>query len=184
MLFMGDAGLRAEEVVNLNWGDMWWNEGGLRVKAGKGNKARTVTVSKYVLNLLREYRDRLPKEATGIKMPVFCNNTGKRMSLSTLQSAIARISDRSKVDFSAHSLRRYAMRTWQLAGRSLEDIRKAAGHSDTVTTYRYIIQFVPVITKGQMKTNGVDYLVANGLIENIRWKIVSAENGERMKDVN
>lgn len=53
VLFMADSGLRKQETINLNWGDVAMHSGLVRVKQGKGKKDRSAvigaTVRRYAL---------------------------------------------------------------------------------------------------------------------------------------
>ncbi len=77
---------------------------------------------------------------------------------------IYRIKERSGIDISAHDLRRFAMRTWNKAGRTTEDTQRAAGHVDAQTTRHYLGRIEPGVTPGQQATNALDYLIREGKI--------------------
>jgi integrase len=162
LLFMGDSALRLEETVNVNWGDISCEEERVRVRKGKCDVTRAVSLSKNMMAMLSTYKASLPPSHTGDDLPVFCSKKGNRLTPSGLQSMIKRVSDRIGNDFSAHDLRRFAMRTWNKAGRTIEDTQHAAGHADVRTTIRYLGRIDPGVTPGQRETNSLDYWAAQG----------------------
>lgn len=174
LLFMGDTGLRREEVTKINWGDIDWDKG-MVVVEGKGDKVRAVPISSSMLDMLYKYRSELPEQDAKSFRPVFLTEDGTRYTGNGLGSVIYRIKERSGVDFSAHDLRRYALRTWRKAGRSIEDIQNAAGHSEPRTSYRYMGRLEPDITLTQKATNGLDYLLRNSKLKNKRFSRKKAD---------
>lgn len=174
LLFMGDTGLRREEVTKVNWGDIDWDKGMITLE-GKGEKARAVPISSFMLDMLWKFRVELPEQDAHSFRPLFLTQKGTRYTGDGLGSVIYQIKKRSKVDFSCHDLRRYALRTWKRAGRTIEDIQSAAGHSEPRTSYRYMGRLEPGITPAQKATNSLDYLLRNDKLKNKRFSQNRAE---------
>jgi len=174
LLFLGDTGLRREEVTKVNWGDIDWDKGMITLE-GKWKKTRAVPLSSSMLDMLYKFYSELPEQDAMPFRPIFLTEDGTRYTGDGLGSVIYRIKQRSNVDFSAHDLRRYALRTWKRAGRTIEDIMLAGGHSEPRTSYRYIGRLEPGITPTQKATNGLDYLLRNGKLKNKRFSQKKAD---------
>ncbi|NLG96498.1 MAG: site-specific integrase [Chloroflexi bacterium] len=174
ILLMGDTGMRRLEIINANWDDI---QSDRILVIGKGSKLRAIPLSPRVRDELNEYRQQLPKRDTGKKQPIFRTAAGNRMPISAFQSVINRLRTATQLNFSAHSIRRYAMRTWLKAGRTVEEIRDAAGHVHLETTYHYLGRFEPVVTDNSLKTSAVEYLATNKLIRNVNWQTVQSNRG-------
>jgi len=56
VLFMADSGLRREETVKLNWGDVDMQSGLVRVKQGKGKKDRSAVIGATTRRALLAYK--------------------------------------------------------------------------------------------------------------------------------
>ncbi|MBX2861742.1 MAG: tyrosine-type recombinase/integrase [Vampirovibrio sp.] len=77
------SGIRVSELVGLNFEDINWQEGELRVR-GKGSRERISFMSPKALEVLKDYRARWPElsveETPEPKSPVFLNRNGTRLS--------------------------------------------------------------------------------------------------------
>ena len=132
------CGLRASEVVALDWQDIDENVGVLRVEHGKGDKQRVVPVGDEALAALGEYRSdwsepRLERDA------VFLNLRGGRLNVRSvgriLDECIRRAAIQTKA--SPHALR-HSFATHLLdGGADLRSIQELLGHASLSTTQRY-----------------------------------------------
>lgn len=132
------CGLRASEVVALDWHDIDESVGVLRVEHGKGDKQRVVPIGDDALAALAEYRSdwsepKLERDA------VFLNLRGGRLNVRSvgriLDECIRRAALQTKA--SPHALR-HSFATHLLEnGADLRAIQEMLGHASISTTQRY-----------------------------------------------
>jgi len=135
------CGLRVSEVVALNWSDVDFSLGVVRV-LGKGRKERIVPIGRTALESLTAYRDRvgelcrpLPRDGDA----VFLNRRGGRLTA----RSVARVVDHwtlaagLSTKISPHALR-HSFATHLLgAGADLRAIQELLGHASLSTTQKY-----------------------------------------------
>ncbi len=135
------CGLRVSELVGLDMGDVFFEEGLLRV-VGKGSRERAVPIGGMAEVALQAYlqsaRARLLSHATQINSAVFLNARGGRISR---QSVHAVVRDAGRAigikDLHPHTLR-HSFATHMLeGGADLRAIQEILGHSDISTTQIY-----------------------------------------------
>ena len=132
------SGLRASEVVGLDWHDIERDLGVLRVEHGKGNKQRIVPIGADAAAALDEYRDRWT-EPVGDQSAVFLNLRGGRLNVRSvgriLDECIRRAALQTKA--SPHALR-HSFATHLLEhGADLRAIQEMLGHASISTTQKY-----------------------------------------------
>lgn len=135
------CGLRVSELVALDWADVDFELGLVRVR-GKGRKERVVPIGEKALGALTAYRARLAELCPRLdRVPeaVFLNRRGGRLTA----RSVARLVDAytlatglaSKV--SPHALR-HSFATHLLgAGADLRAIQELLGHASLSTTQKY-----------------------------------------------
>lgn len=138
-------GLRLQEGLNLQVGDIDADRGLVHIHRGKGAKDRYVPLPTFTLHWLRRYwathrHPRLLFPAEGRDHQVRHDDLGTTMSVTAVQGAIKQIV--SKLGFgkriSLHSLRHcYATHLLE-AGVSLRVIQRYLGHSNLQTTTVYL----------------------------------------------
>jgi len=170
LLFIGDTGLRHEETTRVIWKDIEMRRMELFVPRGKGNKARGLALSAFIVSELEAYRQILPEDRRELDRPVFPSKFGGRLTRHSLQSILKRIEQRAGVKISAHALRRFAIRAWRRAGRALSDGMDAAGHETEKTHRHYLGRLGSNISPAQHDTTAIQYLVKNNLLKNIRFR--------------
>jgi len=104
ILFMADSGLRRAEIIGLNWDDIDIMSGLVRVKRGKGGKARSAVIGATTRRALLVYR-RLIETPTN-DSPLFQSRSGGRFTRSGLLQLFRRVSKKAGIKFSPHALRR------------------------------------------------------------------------------
>ncbi|MBX3623186.1 MAG: tyrosine-type recombinase/integrase [Rhizobacter sp.] len=128
ILLGAHGGLRISEALALEWAAVNLNAGTLRVNAGKGGKARTITLSSALRVALEAWRTE--SRAEGRVLP-YCTATRARQRLQVVCHAAG------VAYLGAHSLRHSCgTRLAAIAG----DLRVAAkhlGHASTTTTQTY-----------------------------------------------
>jgi len=135
------TGVRVSELAGLNWGDVDFEQGTVRV-IGKGNKERVVPIGSRALEALMTYRERLVREgAVGSARsgPLFLNRYGRRLSVRFMGDMVSRASSRTvrSRPISPHGLR-HTFATHMLdAGADLRSVQELLGHASLSTTQRY-----------------------------------------------
>lgn len=138
---MLQAGLRVGEVAALQVGDIAMNDrsGSVRIRQGKGPKAREVPLNATARRALKQYLEH--RQAPGKSAALFISSRETAMPVRTIQSVITSIACRARlkrVAVSAHTLRH----TFALGylrdnpGRLLE-LAGLLGHESLDTTMVY-----------------------------------------------
>ena len=115
------CGLRAQEPANLNWRDIDFRAGFIRVNNGKGGKDRIVPIGEKSLVALwdygKAYHKRFEKEPAGLN-PVFPSRRRQRITTRNIQRIIALRLKLAGIDtkMSTHGLRHsfatHCMQNW------------------------------------------------------------------------
>jgi integrase/recombinase XerC/integrase/recombinase XerD len=121
------AGLRSQELVDLDLGDVDFEQELVRVR-GKGGKERVVPLGEEAAyHVARYLRDARPALATGANDSLFLSARGRRLNTSTLRRLLRH----------PHALR-HAFATHLLdGGADLRTIQELLGHSSLSTTQVY-----------------------------------------------
>ncbi len=135
------CGLRAEEIVNLDIGDLDIDRETLRVR-GKGDKVRAVPVGEPALLAtiawLQRGRSRIATDpALG---PLLLSRTGRRLSTSDVRRRLARWVERAGIEggpVSPHALRHSYATHLLDGGADLRAIQDLLGHASIGTTQVY-----------------------------------------------
>ncbi|TFH26637.1 MAG: tyrosine recombinase XerC [Myxococcales bacterium] len=132
------CGLRASEVVALDWQQIDFDPGVLRVEQGKGGKQRVVPIGRDALESLERCRSDW-SEPNRCEEAVFLNLRGGRLSVRSvgriLDECIRRAAVQTKA--SPHALR-HSFATHLLEnGADLRAIQEMLGHASISTTQRY-----------------------------------------------
>lgn len=135
------TGIRVSELVGLNWSDLDFELGIVRV-LGKGSKERIVPIGKMALDALRDYSVEVRKKwnlpCKG-ENPVFLNNRGGRITT----RSVARLVEKHlkevgiPVKVSPHGLRHTFATHLLNSGADLRVIQEMLGHASLSTTQRY-----------------------------------------------
>jgi integrase/recombinase XerC len=135
------TGVRASELVGLNWSDIDFPLGIIKV-TGKGSKERIVPIGEMALQALRDYaaehKRGWGRSAQGGK-PVFLNSRGNRITT----RSVARIVDKYlraagiPVRMGPHGLRHTFATHLLNSGADLRVIQELLGHASLSTTQRY-----------------------------------------------
>jgi integrase/recombinase XerC len=135
------TGVRASELVGLNWSDIDFPLGIIKV-TGKGSKERIVPIGEMALQALRDYaaehKRGWGRSAQGEK-PVFLNSRGNRITT----RSVARIVDKYlraagiPVRMGPHGLRHTFATHLLNSGADLRVIQELLGHASLSTTQRY-----------------------------------------------
>lgn len=127
VLFMVDSGLRRAEVCKLNWDDIDFASGLVRVKQGKGRKDRSAVIGAKTRRALLAYRRTL----SDTRGAVF-NVTPAGMT-----SIFRRMKKRTGINVSPHALRRTFVILSLRAGMDAMHLKALLGHADYSMVERY-----------------------------------------------
>src|SRR3954453_15618227 len=138
------AGLRAEEVVNLDVPDLDPDAEELRA-TGKGGRIRVVPAGEPAWRSLERYleraRPRLASQASGVRTDpaVFLSKSGRRMSTSDVRRRLTISTRRAALEggVSPHTLRHSFATHLLEGGADLRSIQELLGHATISTTQTY-----------------------------------------------
>jgi site-specific recombinase XerD len=137
------AGLRAEEIVNLDLTDLDADSEELRVE-GKGGRTRIVPAGEHAWRALESYLDRgrtlLASEgATGIEPALFISKSGRRLSTSDVRRRLTTWTRKAALagGVTPHTLRHSFATHLLEGGADLRAIQELLGHASISTTQTY-----------------------------------------------
>lgn len=138
---MLQAGLRVGEVAALQVGDLTLGErsGVVRIRHGKGLKARDVPLNATARRALRQHLDRYPAPDAGA--PLFASSRDGAMPVRTVQAVITSLARRARLKrlaVSAHTLRHtFALGFLRDNPGKLVELASLLGHESLDTTAIY-----------------------------------------------
>jgi len=135
------CGLRVSELINLQFEDMFFNEGYIRV-LGKGNKQRLVPISKVAqkeinLYVLNKRSDMIVK--SGNESFVFLNRRGAKLTRVMIFTIVKQLSEKIGLQrkISPHTFRHSFATHLLEGGANLRAIQDMLGHESILTTEIY-----------------------------------------------
>ena len=138
---MLQAGLRVGEVAALRVADITMSDrsGSVRIRHGKGLKAREVPLNATARRALKQYLDRSPGQDKDA--PLFVSSRDTAMPVRTIQAVIASLARRARlkrVAVSAHTLRHtFALGYLRDNPGKLVELASLLGHDSLDTTAVY-----------------------------------------------
>jgi integrase/recombinase XerC len=138
---MLQAGLRVGEVAALQIGDITMNDrsGSVRIRQGKGLKAREVPLNATSRRALRQYLEH--RQAPGENVALFISSRETAMPVRTIQSVVTIIARRARLKraaVSAHTLRHtFALGYLRDNPGKLLELASLLGHESLDTTAIY-----------------------------------------------
>lgn len=135
------CGLRVSELVNLQFEELFFDEGYIRV-IGKGNKQRLVPVSPSVEKLINLYADYTRNDLTikkGHESYVFLNRRGAQLTRVMIFTIIKNLAKEIglKKNISPHTFRHSFATHLLEGGANLRAIQEMLGHESILTTEIY-----------------------------------------------
>ena len=135
------CGLRVSELINLRFGDLYFEEGFIRV-IGKGNKERLVPVSPQVQKEIDLYNNHIRKHqaiSKGHENIVFLNRRGSQLTRVMIFTIIKELSKAIglKKTISPHTFRHSFATHLIEGGANLRAIQDMLGHESITTTEIY-----------------------------------------------
>jgi site-specific recombinase XerD len=135
VLFMADSGLRRAEVIALNWDDIDILSGLVRVKRGKGGKARSAVIGATTRRALLAYRRTLGSPANS--SPVFQSRNCGRFSGPGFLQIFRRLSKLTGIHVTPHALRRTFVILSLRAGMDVLHLQALLGHASLTMVQHY-----------------------------------------------
>jgi site-specific recombinase XerD len=131
------CGLRRSEIVDLTWGQIYFNGvvWVIRNLLGKHGRTRTVSIAPWVKRILDSY-----SEGGKSTERIFTSQQRKKMTAQTIYNIVKRYDDAVGMELAPHDLRRtYASIARKNAGvEGLTQLSKQLGHSSVAITEHYI----------------------------------------------
>jgi len=146
------AGLRVSEAVHLNEGDLFFDEGVIRVR-GKGGKERMAVfggeAAQWLQRYLCEVRPLLAK--TQRPKALFLGRTGRRLSRKGMWKNYCLLAMRSGTSSKLHTLRHSFATALLAGGADLRQVQELLGHADLATTQIYTHVNVSLLRENHRK---------------------------------
>jgi integrase/recombinase XerC len=136
------TGARAQENANLNWQDVDFRAGFIRVNQGKGRKDRIVPITEAAMEALWEwgiaYRKKFETEPAG-QNPVFLSRRKMRITTRSIQRAVQLRLELAGINtkMSTHGLRHSFATHLMQNGADIVTIAECLGHTSLSTTQKY-----------------------------------------------
>lgn len=135
------TGIRVSELVGLNWADIDFQLGIVRV-VGKGSRERIVPIGDAALEALRAYGQEQRKKwdfSCKGETPVFLNNRGERITTRSVARTVVKHLKLAgiQVKMGPHGLRHNFATHLLNGGADLRAIQEMLGHASLSTTQRY-----------------------------------------------
>jgi len=131
------SGLRASEVVGLDWRDVSSGQRQLHVRSGKGGKDRIVPLTSAARSALQVLASLSGAAAAG-RSAVFLGSRGTRLDVRSVGRIVARaMRDAGVAEVNPHALRHSCATHLLDDGADLRSIQELLGHASLSTTQRY-----------------------------------------------
>jgi integrase/recombinase XerD len=133
---MLSMGLRVSEVVNLRPSDINLTLRKLRVVNGKGGVDRDIIIPEFIIDLLKEWKDRKPNGTNYF----FTTYSGTKLSRIYIYNMVRNYTKRAGIDkeISPHTLRHTFGTNFYRQTKDIETLRKILGHAHIGTTQIYV----------------------------------------------
>jgi site-specific recombinase XerD len=137
LYFLGDTGIRANELCDLQIGDLDLAAGSAVIRAGKGNKRRLVYFGSKTRKELRHYLNlRSSKEDEDA---LFATDDQEPLTYWGLRQIVRRLAAKAGVPTpGVHDFRRFFALSMLRKGADLVSISRMMGHSGISVTQRYL----------------------------------------------
>jgi len=149
LVLLWRAGLRIAEALSVHPRDL--DDGVLRVRRGKGSKARTVALDPEALAVVQAWLER--KARLGIAGPIISTLRGESVLASYVRNLLPRLAAKAGIAKRVHA---HGPRHSFAAGMADEQIdirviQRALGHSSLATTQRYVDHLRPTAVIDALK---------------------------------
>ncbi|MCZ6691934.1 MAG: tyrosine-type recombinase/integrase [Planctomycetota bacterium] len=144
IVVMYRAGLRCLETLNLKLRDIDRDAGTIRIRRGKGGKARTVGIDPSAVAVIERWID--ARANLGLNGgPVFSTLTGGELATSYIRKLLPRLARKAGVErrMHPHALRHAHAVELAREGIPVVIIMRQLGHASLATTTRYLAGLSP-----------------------------------------
>ena len=131
LMFLYYAGLRLDEVRNIEWGDLDFERGLIHLKIAKGDRERVIFLHQKLIDMLN---------LSGIKEGIiFLSGRGQKYNKRSVQMIIKNASKKAgiKKNVTPHTLRHSFATHLLESGADIRYIQQLLGHKDLKTTQIY-----------------------------------------------
>ncbi len=135
ILLMVDSGLRLNEVVGLEIGDVYLDDETVLVKSAKTHKRREVPISSTTIQSIEAYLGERQRFVSTDES-LFLKREASPITKNAVQQVIKRLEKRLKFPLYAHLLRHTFANTYIRQGKAAQ-LQKIMGHSSIETTIRF-----------------------------------------------
>ena len=157
ILFMVDSGLRRAEIINLNWDDIDIMSGLVRIKRGKGGKARSAVIGATTRRALLAYRRILGNPAKD--SPVFLSRNSGRFTGPGFLQIFRRLSAQTGIHITPHALRRTFVILSLRAGMDVLHLQALLGHTSLDMVQHYAQMVDDDLLQSHHAHSPIDHLV-------------------------
>jgi integrase len=158
---MYGAGLRVSEALALRPSDLDLRNGTVRVKHGKGDRARTVAIDPSAQAYVERWLDKRERLGLNGRQPVLCTITkgdtfGGSLNTSYVRTFLPRLAERAGLErrVHPHALRHSLATALAHEGKPFPAITAQLGHSSTAVTDRYLAKIAPAELVSQIRDRG------------------------------
>ena len=139
------AGLRCAELIDLMPKDLDEKAGTLRVRHGKGDKARVVGLDPGAWAIIQRWIDRRKELGFNGRQHFFCTLKGEPLQSAYIRNLMRRLGQKAGIEkrVHAHGLRHSFAAELAMENVPLPVIQHSLGHSSPATTARYIDHIAP-----------------------------------------
>jgi len=144
------AGLRVSEALDLKPSDLDLRNGTVRVRHGKGDRARTVAIDSSGQAFVERWLGKREQLGLSGRQPLFCTIShnerfGNGLDSSYVRRLLPRLAVRAGIHrrVHAHGLRHSLATALAHEGKPLPTITAQLGHSSTAVTHRYLAKIAP-----------------------------------------
>lgn len=157
------SGLRVSEALALYPRDVEESAGTVRVREGKGRKARVAVIDAEALGHLRAWLELRRRLRINGRHPIFCSvgrgetrTAGRPLDASYVRRLLPKLAERAGIDkrVHAHGLRHSHATELVAAGVPLHVIAGQLGHASTATTDAYLAKIAPAERIAAMRAAG------------------------------
>ena len=153
LLILLDTGLRASELLSLNFDNINPIAGTLQIMHGKGDKFRIVYLGKKSRIALRSYYRRIKHHEGALIIGVH----GERLTYTGLRLLLKRRAEKAGVEYqSPHSFRRLFALTMLRNGIDVFSLQLLMGHADLQMLRRYLKQAGSDLQEAHNQASPVD----------------------------
>jgi integrase/recombinase XerD len=158
LLFL-ETGIRTNELVHIQIGDIKWGDNVILITEGKGNKSRYVPMQRTMKRVLRKY-----VSTRGIDIMsqfLFLNIDYEQLSVRQVQDHISKygkLANITNVRCSPHTLRHTFAKMSVLSGANIFVLQAILGHSTLEVTRNYVNLFTPEVYELHKKFSPVEIL--------------------------